>query len=120
LYGLRVATLSVSIKIRIFKFILFPGDTVTAIYLKLYTDCFAWHITGLYVLLDWAKDDYVFVDTGVGCVSVIVLQVSLAPYLVWCTYWIDTIQLIPCSATPLPFIGIWPLQQHAYLDIFTC
>ncbi|KAG2129862.1 uncharacterized protein EDB93DRAFT_1181256 [Suillus bovinus] len=22
---------------------------------------------GLYVLLDWAKDDYVFVDTGVGC-----------------------------------------------------
>ena len=28
---------------------------------------------GLYVLLDWAKDEYVFVDTGVGCVSFIVL-----------------------------------------------
>lgn len=26
-------------------------------------------ILGLYVLLDWAKDEYVFVDTGVGCVS---------------------------------------------------
>lgn len=24
---------------------------------------------GLYVLLDWAKDEYIFVDTGVGCVS---------------------------------------------------
>lgn len=27
---------------------------------------------GLYVLLDWAKDEYVFVDTGVGCVSFVV------------------------------------------------
>lgn len=26
-------------------------------------------ILGLYVLLDWATDEYVFVDTGVGCVS---------------------------------------------------
>jgi hypothetical protein len=40
-------------------------------------------MTGLYVLLDWAKEDYVFVDTGVGCVSgpsVCCVLLAFAPF----------------------------------------
>lgn len=80
--------------------------------MKLHTDCFALHMTGLYVLLDWAKDDYVFVDTGVGCVSSLCGHCVSFRFLllhVWCGARIGLVctQLMPHSATPLSFLGIY-------------
>lgn len=116
-----------SIKIRIRKSILSPGLTIIAIYLKLRTDCFVMHMTGLYVLLDWAKDDYVFVDTGVGCVSDLCgycVSFKLLVLHVWCgahIYLVRT-QLMPYSATQLPFLGIYTnmVASTARISLSSC
>lgn len=63
-------------------------------------------MTGLYVLLDWAKDDYVFVDTGVGCVSGLCGCVSFKLLLLhvwcWCMHWFDTADAAFCNSSAIP------------------